>query len=154
MVLVGYATSSHEIEKIVACIVNKRISWSRMDSAASVTFIHGKVGSKASGTSLYQELERSRMLNRKLKERLAATEQTVRQQADRLNKCRAALRKSTRRDVVVFVVRSAVGWERRSHTFFIVTCLDLMCVFTQISCMHFQASNKWQKWHATSCVAP
>ncbi|XP_078487482.1 uncharacterized protein LOC100183006 isoform X2 [Ciona intestinalis] len=40
------------------------------------------------------DLERARNMNKKLNEKLAATEQTVRQQGDRLNKCRAAMREA------------------------------------------------------------
>ena len=45
--------------------------------------------------NLRPELERARMLNKKLNDQLAATEQTVRIQAEKLNKCRAAMSKFT-----------------------------------------------------------
>nr|CAB3264739.1 myomegalin [Phallusia mammillata] len=54
-----------------------------------------KVGNGLLGNnSLQQELDRARMHNRKLNERLASTEQTVRQQAEKLNKCKIALKEA------------------------------------------------------------
>ena len=57
------------------------------------------------------ELDRSRMLNRKLNERIAATESTVRQQADRVNKLRAALSKCSfnNRSVYLTLLIIAIG---------------------------------------------
>ncbi|CAK8673646.1 unnamed protein product [Clavelina lepadiformis] len=69
--------------------------------------VENKGTHKVSDTLLRPELERARLLNRKLNERLAATEQTVRQQADKLNKCRAALREAGIASPPVSPIRAA-----------------------------------------------